>query len=60
VESTGGRSGSGNEVSPDALTLWVRISAISLFDYYGSYLDLNRKLHLLLNAVSMRLNLGTR
>jgi hypothetical protein len=28
-ESTGGRSGSGNEVSPDALTLRVMILAIS-------------------------------
>jgi hypothetical protein len=28
-ESTGGRSGSGNEVSTDALTLRVTISAIS-------------------------------
>jgi hypothetical protein len=45
--------------APTPLHLGLRFRPFLLFDYYSSYLDLKRKLHLLLNVASMRLNLGT-
>jgi hypothetical protein len=33
------------------LHLGLRFRLFLLFDYYGSYLDLKRKIHLLLNVV---------